>query len=120
MEKPKYRAILPAAIRYDDRLSSSEKLMFCEITAFRNHSGTCWATNEYFAHLYNVSKFTISRWISNLVQCGYITSKIIYGENKKIEKRVIEVAVDLEEDGEEENTPVDENCKEKFNQERKQ
>ena len=52
MEQPSYYAIIPAKIRYDSRLTASEKLLYGEITAMCNQEGYCWATNEYFAELY--------------------------------------------------------------------
>ena len=73
MEQPSYYAIIPAKIRYDSRLTASEKLLYGEITAMCNQEGYCWATNEYFAELYGVSTRTARRWLENLEECGYIT-----------------------------------------------
>ena len=70
--EPSYYAIIPAEIRYDKRLSSSQKLLYAEITALSNQSGYCWASNKYFSELYNVNKNTISSWISSLCKHGYI------------------------------------------------
>lgn len=77
MEQPNYYAILPANVRYDKTLKANEKLLYGEITALCDKEGYCWASNSYFSILYNVSKETISRWISNLKDKGYIESKII-------------------------------------------
>lgn len=89
-ERPNYYAIIPAQIRYDERLKPNEKLLYGEITALSNKTGECYATNKYFASLYEVTNETISRWIKHLKELGYIDSKIIYKEDtKEIEKRVI-------------------------------
>ena len=89
-ERPNYYAIIPAQVRYDDRLKPNEKLLYGEITALSNKSGECYAGNNYFANLYEVTKETISRWIKHLKDLGYIDSKIIYKEDtKEIQKRVI-------------------------------
>ena len=92
MERPNYYSILPAKVRYDENLSSSEKLIFSEITALINKNGYCWASNDYFAELFNVSKKTISKWINKLSDRGYIKTKLEYEKGtKNITKRVIKI-----------------------------
>jgi len=71
-EKPNYYAVLPAKVRYDTNLSSLCKLMYAEISALSNLKGKCWATNKYFATLYEVTPRTISRMISQLKEHGHI------------------------------------------------
>lgn len=78
-----YYAIIPANVRYDKDLPPNAKLLYGEITALCNEKGMCWATNDYFAKLYDVSKTSISKWISLLVEKGYIYNKIIYREGSK-------------------------------------
>lgn len=89
-EKPSYYAIIPAVVRYDDRLSASEKLMYGELTCLTNKLGYCYASNSYFAKLYGKDASTISRWVKNLEDCGYIT--IDYERNgKQIVRRLIKM-----------------------------
>lgn len=91
-EKPNYYSILTANVRYDNRLSDSEKLLFAEITSLTQASGECWASNDYFAKLYNVSNVTISRRVSKLKNLGYIHVKMIYREGtKEILRRIIKI-----------------------------
>ena len=78
-----YYAIIPANVRYDTDLPANAKLLYGEITALCNEKGYCWAGNEYFASLYKVSKTSVSKWISKLIEQGYITSEIIYREGSK-------------------------------------
>lgn len=69
---PAYYGILTANIRYSKKLSMSEKVMFTEITALSNANGYCSARNKYFAELYEKSEKTISLWLKNLKDCGFI------------------------------------------------
>ena len=82
-DKKSYYAIIPANIRYDKNLRDKAKLLYGEITALCNEKGYCWATNEYFANLYGVSKTTVSTLISELIENNYIYSEIIYKEGSK-------------------------------------
>jgi len=82
MEKS-YYAILPANVRYDNRLCANEKLLYSEVTALSNEKGFCWATNSYFADLYKVSKGCISKWVASLVKLGYLKIKLNYKPDTK-------------------------------------
>lgn len=89
-DNPNYWSVIPANVRYDKRLRPNEKLLYGEITSLCNFKGVCWATNTYFATLYNVDKKTISKWINNLKDYGYIRIEILYKTNTKvIDKRKI-------------------------------
>ena len=86
--KKNYYAIIPAEVRYDKRLKPLARLLYGEITALTNDKGYCWATNNYFANLYSISSATVSRYISQLKEYGYIT--IDYKiKNNNIDKRKI-------------------------------
>ena len=87
-EKPNYYAIIPAKVRYSS-LKPNAKLLYGEITALSNKLGYCYASNNYFAELYGVSKNTVSRWLSDLTKLGFITIEIQRNKNKEITKRII-------------------------------
>jgi uncharacterized phage protein (TIGR02220 family) len=108
--KKSYYAIIPANVRYDERLTPNAKLLYGEITALCNEKGYCWANNEYFASLYCVSKVSVSKWIQSLIEFGYIESKLNYVEgSKQIFNRYLSlVGYPIKENF---NTPI----KEKFN-----
>ena len=94
-EKPNYYAIIPANVRYDNELKDKAKLLYGEITSLSTKEGYCYASNKYFANLYNVSTTTISLLIKNLVDKGYIESEIIYKEGtKEILKRYLKIIKD--------------------------
>ena len=97
-EKPNYYAIIPAGVRYDNRLIPNAKLLYAEITALCNLNGQCFATNDYFASLFNVSKVSISKWINQLVEYGYINSQIVYKDGtKEISNRYLTLASPIKE-----------------------
>lgn len=118
---PGYMAYIPSDVRYDKELKPNEKLLFGEISALATAKGHCWATNKYFADLYDVAVETVSRWISHLAVKGYIKTKIVYHEDgKTIKERRITVNFFRNfEDEEEDGMPIDEKIKgidEKINQ----
>ena len=88
--KKSYYAIIPANVRYDKDLNANAKLLYGEITALANEKGYCWAGNNYFSNLYDVSQRTIIRWINDLVVKGYLASELIYKNNSKevLERRL--------------------------------
>ena len=88
MGKPNYYAIIPAEVRYSN-LKPNAKLLYGEITALSGKLGYCYATNNYFADLYGVSKNTISSWISDLKKLGFITVVVERNNKKQIIKRCI-------------------------------
>ena len=89
--KKSYYAIIPANVRYA-KITPNAKLLYGEITALCNEKGYCWATNDYFANLYEVSKRSISLWIKELTDNNFVNSKLIYKENsKEIERRILTI-----------------------------
>lgn len=85
-----YYTLLPPNVRYDDRLTGDEKVLFSEILFLSQKNGYCFASNSYLSNLFGVTKVCISNRISNLKKYRYIDTEIIYKENsKQIEKRKI-------------------------------
>ena len=116
MENKNYFAIIPAPVRYCKDLKANEKLMYGELTALSNDKGFCFASNEYFSNLYEVSKTSISKWISNLEKNGFIKIKMIYEPGtKQIKQRRIYIAPLLKKSSipieEKLNTPIEEKLK---------
>ena len=109
-DKPSFYAIIPADVRYDIYLSPNAKLLYGEITALCNEKGYCWASNDYFSKLYDVTKKSISTWISQLENNNYINVEMVYKEGgKEIVNRYIRLCVYPME--EKVNTPMEEKVK---------
>lgn len=97
MENPNYYAIIPADVRYSNLINANEKLLYAEITSLCNAKGYCWASNNYFAELYNCTPQAISKWINNLKKNNFI--KIDYNYklgSKEIEQRNIYIGINNE------------------------
>ncbi len=70
--KPGYYSITPAEVRYCKALEPNAKLLYGEITALCNKEGYCWASNSYFAELYEVDTRTVRRWLESLKENNFI------------------------------------------------
>lgn len=119
-DQPSYYSIITANVRYDNRLTDSEKLLFAEITSLSNKYGYCTASNGYFAKLYDVVKETISRRISKLAKFGYLHIEIIREGNEVKQRKMypltqssvpIDAKINTPIDNSV-NTPIDANVKE--------
>lgn len=67
-----WSATITADVRYCKQLPNGAKLLYAEINSLCNYMGYCWATNKYFADLYEVDGRTIRRWISRLIALKFI------------------------------------------------
>lgn len=76
-EAPGYWAVIPATVRYDDRIPANAKLLYGEITALCDRKGFCWAKNEYFAALFGWSADTVTRLIRKLRDTGYLDVEMV-------------------------------------------
>jgi len=107
-----YYAVIPGDVRYDPDLKPNAKLLYGELTSLCNKKGYCWATNEHFAKLYNLSVGTISRLISQLETKGYIRCEM--AATSKGSERRIYAGIFLVDPGgidEKRKTPLDEKGK---------
>lgn len=73
---PNYYAIIPANVRYDSGLSANAKLLYGEIAALCNQEGFCWASNSYFAKLYEISPKRVSELIVMLEHHGHVITEV--------------------------------------------
>lgn len=89
MDNLNWAAVIPSRYLLAKDISSTQKLLIGLISSLSNLKGYCYASNEYFSNCLNIKKITISQCISDLEEKGYITRKIIRGENNAIEQRTL-------------------------------
>lgn len=106
-DQPSYYSIITANVRYDNRLTDSEKLLFAEITSLSNKYGYCTASNNYFAKLYQVVKETISRRISKLQSLGYLKVELVKQGNEVKQRKIYPMTQSSSPIGVKINTPID-------------
>lgn len=106
MNKPSFYSILPAKVRYDKELKDKAKLIYSEITSLSNSDGECYALNEYFCNLYDISEATITRIMRQLKKKKLIEIEYIYKEgSKEILKRIIKIPQTFYDEGVSKMTP---------------
>ena len=81
---PSFYAVIPAFVRYNKNLNPNAKLLYGEITCLSDKKGYCYASNNYFAKVYDVGRSSISNWIKNLVEEGFIRQEFIYAADKPV------------------------------------
>ncbi|MBD8037118.1 helix-turn-helix domain-containing protein [Solibacillus sp. A46] len=82
---------IPANIWLSETLTMQEKIFLVEIKSLDNEQG-CFASNEHFGKLFQLSKSRCSEVINKLKEKGLITIQQIYKENsKQVERRIIRV-----------------------------
>jgi hypothetical protein len=99
---------IPREIWLAEDLTLQEKVFLVEIHSLDNEDG-CFASNDYFAKFFGVSKVRVSEVINSLVKKGLITSTVIKAEgNKRILKTLLKKSLRGSQ------TKVEDPIKEKF------
>lgn len=81
---------IPGEILLDKKLSDKEKTILSMIMYLSKDKGYCFATNNYFSDILNVTVVSISRIINSLKKKSYIKINMNYKSNsKEIENRQI-------------------------------
>lgn len=93
--RPSYYAIIPADVRYDDRIPANAKLLYGEISALIGKEGFCFASNTYFAEIYKMSTDSISRLFKKLEETGYIKRELEKDKSGQVVRRKIFLSVSM-------------------------
>ena len=84
-----YYSVIPATVLYNKDLKANEKLLYAIITSLACKEGYCFASNKYLAEKLDVNPKTVSSWISDLRDKGFIMLELIRNKNKQIIQRKI-------------------------------
>ena len=83
---------IPKEIWLNKDLSTNEKILLAEIDSLGGLSDGCFASNQYLAEFFGLSKDRISKLISGLKNKGYITVELVYKEGTcEVDKRIIKL-----------------------------
>lgn len=93
--RPGYYAIIPADVRYDDRIPANAKLLYGEVSALIGADGFCFASNQYFAQIYGMSVDSISRLFKKLEEHGYIKRELEKDKSGQVVRRKIFLSVSI-------------------------
>lgn len=116
-DRPGYYAVIPADVRYDDRIPANAKLLYGEISALISKDGFCFAANQYFADIYGLTPVTVARLISKLEDAGYIKRELEKDQTGQVVRRKLFLSVsvpDVQPLNNFDNTPQ-QNCGEGIN-----
>lgn len=87
-----YFAILPAAVRYDGKLSHRSKLMYAALTSLAKGGYEAFAGNKFLSEASDTSEASVKRYIRELEAQKYITVSYEYKNGtKEIARRVIHI-----------------------------
>ena len=95
--RPGYYAVIPAEVRYDDRIPANAKLLYGEISALIGAEGYCYASNQYFSSLYGMAEETIARLITKLEKAGHIRRDLERDQTGQIVTRKLYLRVSIPE-----------------------
>ena len=82
--KKSFCIIIPENVIYSKKIPANAKLLYGVIIELCNSKGYCWASNQYFAELFNVSTTSISLWITSLRENNFITCKVYKNNSRKL------------------------------------
>ena len=83
---------IPREVWLNKDLSTNEKVLLADIASLGGMSNGCFASNQYLADFFGLSKDRISKLISSLKNKGYITVELVYKEGTyEVEQRLIKI-----------------------------
>ena len=94
MSEGAYWAVLTAPILESTAVSDGAKLFYAQVSRRTNRLGYCWASNRTLSDELNVGERTISRYVSELENAGFITTEMVgIDDRKRRRERHIRLAV---------------------------
>jgi len=100
LKKPIGYTVLPSEVRYDEKLSWSDKVIYAELLGLSHEKGYCYASNKALADLYGTSISTIQRALESLENNGWLERELIYedGTNVVKERRIFPLKPNVKND----------------------
>ena len=74
---------IPRHIVEDSRLTPLEKMLYAEIDALDQEDG-CFANNKYLSEILGCSEDTVSRYVSHLIEIGYVLLASFDGRQRRL------------------------------------
>jgi hypothetical protein len=74
---PQTYATIPSVVRFSKRVSGNAKLLYGDIVLMSHMNGYCNASNDYFGFIYGVDDKTISEWVKQLKDSGFIKCPVM-------------------------------------------
>ena len=86
-------AILPAAVRYDEKLSPRSVLLYAALTSLAQANGmVAYPSNKYLMEILDTSEASIKRFLRELEVGRYISTRFEYkGNTREIARRLIQI-----------------------------
>ena len=79
---------IPIEIWQDQSLSWNEKILLMEIDSFTSKGHDCYISNEYIANLLQVTDRSARKYLSHLMQAGYIRMVRFDGRKRYVESTI--------------------------------
>jgi len=87
MREQNFWVIIPPPVVGDKNLPSGAKLVFGRIFALMKKKGYCYASNEFLGKDIDLTKKTVSAYISKLARAGYLTVELIRNKTNQVKER---------------------------------
>lgn len=79
---------IPIEIWQDRSLSWNEKILLMEIDSFTSRGHECFISNEYIANLLGVTERCASKYLSHLIDAGYVRMVRFDGRQRFVESTI--------------------------------
>jgi hypothetical protein len=96
MEQPSWAAVIPNKYLYAKDINAVQKILIGLISGLSNIKGYCFATNDYFSEILDLSKVRVSQLITDLEKKGYLGRVIYRNDKQQVEKRILILIMDKE------------------------
>jgi len=83
MSEGNYWAVMTAPLLECTEISDGAKLFYAQVSRFANSGGVCWKSNQTLSTELGVSERTITRYVAELENAGFICTEFVGVRDKK-------------------------------------